>query len=324
MYHGEDVGTVDIRNLVTVADGTVEHHSKRFELDPNDPESERWSLVVFYHNKWHEADFHYQMQMLKFNPDLREDVIIKTGSYDPEAAHDRVIVEFCCDENSELGRPRIETHGCQVVRLTEEVDMRTNDGLFQAIKLIRKIPSSKMIMLWSSTTCTGGCPLQSKNRARYKRTKDYAGLRRLESYKEDFQQLMMSLNILADLVIQRNGIVVVEWPRQCAWWKEALTKRLENPEIVKINAKSRTWQENPKWEKEKRDSRVQATVEFDGCAYGTRNQKGEAVKKPWMIKAIGKRTIGDDVRKFAMSLERKCKCQADENGRNTVKTVERT
>ena len=49
---------------------------------------------------------------------------------------DRVIIEWCCGNNSRLGRPSRYSQGCRVVRLTIDDDLRALDGLHKALNIV--------------------------------------------------------------------------------------------------------------------------------------------------------------------------------------------
>jgi hypothetical protein len=67
---------------------------------------------------------------------------------------DRVLVEFCCNHDSVLGRATKASKGCVVVRLTVDDDVTTPEGLNTAKKAV----NGKRRLLWASMPCTGGAP----------------------------------------------------------------------------------------------------------------------------------------------------------------------
>ena len=93
----------------------------------------------------------------------------KKGKAAPAAtteSYDRVIIEFCCGENSRIGQPTKHSKGCKVIRITKEHDLTTKSGLEFTVKAIKgelKKISGKRITLWVSIPCTGGSPWQNIN-----------------------------------------------------------------------------------------------------------------------------------------------------------------
>jgi hypothetical protein len=54
--------------------------------------------------------------------------------------YDRVIIEWCCGHDSMLGRPSTHSDGCEVIGLTIDDDLRTMDGLQQALRIVQDCP----------------------------------------------------------------------------------------------------------------------------------------------------------------------------------------
>ena len=77
----------------------------------------------------------------------------------PDACSRRLI-EFCCGEDSLLGRKDAKlSRGCHCVRLTQKVDM-TSDGGEEFVLPHIGHPNT---LLWCSTPCAGGCPWSKIN-----------------------------------------------------------------------------------------------------------------------------------------------------------------
>ena len=77
---------------------------------------------------------------------------------DEWAGIDRVIIEYCCYENSLMGQKIRESRGCKVIRVTEDHDQTTDAGCNWLLRKIAKIPKHLPILLWGSIPCTGGTP----------------------------------------------------------------------------------------------------------------------------------------------------------------------
>eukprot|EP00959_Pyramimonas_sp_CCMP1952_P011085 232184-Pyramimonas_sp.AAC.1 len=135
--------------------------------------------------------------------------------------------------------------------------MRTDEGLRLALNDI-KMFKGKHITLWGSMPCTGGSLWQYVNEAHYFRTGSHSAMRRLR---------------VARAVHKAGGVVCIEWPTQCKYWRDPQVKDfMRELEFVK-------------------------TV-LHGRAYGLKDSKGNFMKKPW--------TIASTSSGVAEGLERKC------------------
>ena len=61
---------------------------------------------------------------------------------------DRVIIEFCCYEDSLMGRSIPQSQGCHVIRVTSAHDMTTEKGLLWLVGAIRQIPKHIPVLSW--------------------------------------------------------------------------------------------------------------------------------------------------------------------------------
>jgi hypothetical protein len=75
---------------------------------------------------------------------------------------DRVIIEWCCEHDSMMGKSSKHSSGCKVIRLTIDDDLRTSEGLRKAIQIVQNCPRGRTL-LWSSMPCAGGSPWQTLN-----------------------------------------------------------------------------------------------------------------------------------------------------------------
>jgi hypothetical protein len=110
-----------------------------------------------------DCDYPFEHEMLRINDCLpcseQTDMEAETDEFD------RVIIEWCCGNNSLLGQPSKYSPGCKVVRLTIDDDLRATDGLEKALEIVKRCPRGKTL-LWRTMPCAGGSPLQYINRAR--------------------------------------------------------------------------------------------------------------------------------------------------------------
>ena len=125
------------------------------------------------------------------------------------ASHEnpRTLIEFCCGHDSVLGEQTQHSRGCRCVRITEEDDATTANGINKAKKAI----GGPNTLLWSSIPCTGGCPWQHVN-------KHFpGGAARLRKRHSLFRKLWDAFIVVAARVIRSGGHVAIEWPSSCAY-----------------------------------------------------------------------------------------------------------
>eukprot|EP00971_Amphidinium_carterae_P349381 6490990-Amphidinium_carterae.1 len=86
---------------------------------------------------------------------------MKTRVTMPIAEVTRNIIEFCCDDNSSLGKacPR----GCKVMRVTKGMDATKDTTVEKAMSSIE----GDNTMVWGSIPCTGGTPWRRINDAKH-------------------------------------------------------------------------------------------------------------------------------------------------------------
>eukprot|EP00971_Amphidinium_carterae_P352932 6492774-Amphidinium_carterae.4 len=174
-----------------------------------------------------------------------------------------LLVEFCCQPDSMLGKPLIALDTV-VLRVTKEQDVTQKETIRGLMSSINEyISQGFMIHLHCSTPCTGGSALQNVNLAR--------GMspRKLEQYEDETQIMLKHFGSLARMVKACNGTISIEWPKSCSYWGKGWYKRLQ------------------------RQCQLES-VEFDGCMLGSSpNANGHVVgiaglehvrhKKPWRI-----------------------------------------
>ena len=71
----------------------------------------------------------------------------------------RMMLEYCCGPESRLGHARFADRGCAVVRLTSDIDMRTDTGLQYAMDQVEGAHKDGLqLSIWASLPCTAGTP----------------------------------------------------------------------------------------------------------------------------------------------------------------------
>ena len=70
------------------------------------------------------------------------------------------------------------------------------------------------IMLWISIPCTGGSPWNRLNRLKSNQTRD-----KIKAHPELFAELFDASKIVAQKVSEAGGVMALEWPKGCDYWK---------------------------------------------------------------------------------------------------------
>ena len=174
----------------------------------------------------------------------------------PARKVDRVIIELCTSNDSRIGQAHSWSSGCLVVRITEDDDLTSENGVNKAIEVIhqyKRLP----ILLWVSIPCTGGSPWQRLNRSSGK-----CDPQKLDKHIQLYHALMRSVCIVAAAGRPHGISVAVEWPRQCEYWKSNAYQHFASTLSL--------------------DS-----VFLDGCMFGLvavgGKHDGMPIKKPWRI-----------------------------------------
>ena len=127
----------------------------------------------------------------------------------------RVLLEWCCGNDSLFGMPSTESKGCNVVRLTEPEDMTAEYRYNVAQSVVLSAPKSAMIFIWAALPCTGGSPWQNINHnlpgsmARIK-----MHWRLFESF---WEKLVNCVRCLAKG--ERKWRLCIEMPCSCTYWR---------------------------------------------------------------------------------------------------------
>eukprot|EP00959_Pyramimonas_sp_CCMP1952_P326135 6826566-Pyramimonas_sp.AAC.1 len=68
--------------------------------------------------------------------------------------------------------------------------------------------------------CTGGPPWQYVNEAHYFCIGNLRAMRRLHGIRTGFRYLFWNFGEIAPAVRQAGGVVCIEWPTQCNYWRD--------------------------------------------------------------------------------------------------------
>ena len=169
-----------------------------------------------------------------------------------------LIVEFCTSPESEMKEIGSRTEGVEVLTVTEADDGTRSDTI-ESIReqMISHRKRGKLVVLWSSIPCTGGCPFQYICIKKF--GQDHMGhLRELYQIQKKLWKGFLRMSEVADFV-------AIEWPKRCAYWgwnqtKDFLRKRKTFSTFV------------------------------DACSVKL-NQKGQLVRKTWRIETDSTRLL---------------------------------
>ena len=178
---------------------------------------------------------------------------IRSGDADKRLTN-RLLMEYCCGENSRLCNDRYAAKGCATVRLTIANDLTTPEGLDYAMQELERAHADGLnIALWASLPCTAGTPW-------FRLNQKFAGARaKNAAHLATFHKLMDNFMILAERVVTLNGDLHWEWPTHCELWKDPKVQHMM--QYFSMH-----------------------TVNLHGCALGlTSSADGRPIKKPWTV-----------------------------------------
>ena len=169
-----------------------------------------------------------------------------------------VMFEYACSSDSTMGAVH-QALGIPHVRLAKEhIDLETNEGDEQ---LTAQLQSCSKPNMWAAIPCTSGSPWQRLNVHKYgNKYKQY-----LRAQVKRSEALFARFTKHAEVVIEQEGHVTFEWPRDCKGW--------ERPDVKAFF--------------EKHASRFHS-VTFHGCAVGLTDKEGTPIKKPWRLMTTSK------------------------------------
>ncbi|CAK0867695.1 unnamed protein product [Prorocentrum cordatum] len=161
------------------------------------------------------------------------------------------LIEFCTEEDSQLGKVAEERKDAEIIRITrKDADLSTKNGLEFAKNLAVKNPGAD---IWGSLQCTAASALHHG----YIGRQDGQYWKKLEARKKNLKKIVNHFMQVSRIVKDNGGDVHFEWPRNCHGWKyfPELTAFFDELSMEKVN--------------------------FDGCQVGVVNTKGEPIHKPW-------------------------------------------
>ena len=127
--------------------------------------------------------------------------------------------------------------------------MTSETGLKKACDVVKGLN----VLLRGSLPCTGGSPWQHLNK------KKPGGMKRYRDHVRAWKKMFDNLAIAARTCHKHGGKVAIEWPTNCAYWKEARVMAL----VLELDFKF---------------------AKFHGCAVRLVSQPGGLpITKPWTI-----------------------------------------
>ena len=171
----DNPATIKSVGRALIIDGTKRHYSDQYE-------GTRYSIVAFQHVSTYKMGPDQLRKLVgtgfKLPPTLLLKTMVSSTQDDeeelnevqvasgghanaasrlaldiPKEACGRTLIEFCCEEDSVLGR--VSPPDCNVIRLTEEHDL-TQEATVQELLQSFQQGDYGQILLWASIPCTGG------------------------------------------------------------------------------------------------------------------------------------------------------------------------
>ena len=167
-------------------------------------------------------------------------------------------IEFCCSSKSKASDERYRRPGTRFIRITEDDDPSTEDGLRQLLSYIED-PNSGHVVVLSSIPCTLGCTFHyiNRNRKCMDNPVTYAKYLELQAqHQERFDKLVTVLEHVVEALLKVGGDLIHEWGAYNMLWNNQRIVELINSLGLK-------------------------RVRFDGCALGLRDPKTQKyIRKP--------------------------------------------
>ena len=163
----------------------------------------------------------------------------------------RLMFEFCCSDDSMLGKVN-EERDIPHIRLTEKnSNMADPDEIDSLLKVQELFPGHD---LWGSIPCGPWSPWQNMSLARY--GKGYK--KKLEQKRKKSMKLLNNFIRCAEKTLELGGHVSFEWPKQSEGWKI--------PKLLEFIKKHNLFVAEP-----------------EGCALGLVDSNGEPHLKKWRV-----------------------------------------
>ena len=167
----------------------------------------------------------------------------------------RMLIEFCCSDDSKLSTPRKSNEDCHCIRVTEKEDGTTiscRQRLASQVKDFRNDFNDGTLILYASLPCVGGSPWGNVNGLTVE------GQERIKEQQKQFTKLFKSFVKLVDEVYDERTLIAFELSKNCKYWRWPMVRKF----LIE---------------------RSMTTHHFDGCMLGVLGNNGQPMKKSWTI-----------------------------------------
>ena len=204
------------------------------------------------------------------------------------AHENRLLVEFCCSADSKLGQTRAASKGCNVLRITEDLDATSNECqevIKEKVSKFRKQCPKGSILFYASLPCTGGSPWGNVNK------ETPHGAQTIAAQQEDFKALFKSWCKVLTENHGENCFIAFELSKNCKYWSWSIVNRFLSKYCLTKHS-------------------------FHGCCLGVKGLNGLPMKKGW--------TIASDIKQLEGLEQYKCNGQHkhDESRGKALKQAE--
>ena len=167
----------------------------------------------------------------------------------------RMLIEFCCSDDSKLSTQRKSSENCHCIRVTEKDDGTTNScrqRLASQVQDFRNDFTDGKLVVYASLPCVGGSPWGNVNGL----TVD--GQERIKEQQKQFTKLFKSFVKLVDEVYDEQTLVAFELSKNCKYWRWPMVRKFMLERSMVMH-------------------------HFDGCMMGVLGNNGQPMKKSWTI-----------------------------------------
>ena len=167
----------------------------------------------------------------------------------------RMLIEFCCSEDSKLSTQRKSNENCHCIRVTEADDGTTNScrqRLASQVQDFRNDFTDGKLILYASLPCVGGSPWGNVNGLTVE------GQERIKEQQKQFTKLFKSFVKLVDEISDEHTLIAFELSKNCKYWRWPMVRKFMM-------------------------ERSMTPHHFDGCMLGVLGNDGHPMKKSWTI-----------------------------------------
>ena len=153
------------------------------------------------------------------------------GGNNSSNSFQRMLIEFCCLNDSKLCTPREASKGCRLIRVTEKEDGSTpgcRKWLAQEVQSFRENNPEGEVLLYASLPCVGGSPWGYINRL------TDSGAERIEQQQEEFTKLFKSLQKVINEIDGPHLSIAFELSKNCKYWKWPMVQSFLKKQELKL------------------------------------------------------------------------------------------